>query len=1613
MSAQVNMINWSKTLSLDRRITSPVYRGFIDVEQNSKEFKNFTPPYTRCETITAYHNSNNCDSVTSKSLQHSIYLRRNLEESRKVFLDLCEVDNEESKLPDLNKENVEQKKSPARKVSFKCKKPSFRRSTTNTTKLTALNPNTVAELTSKFNEMLADRVPILEQPKFARLVRRVNSLKATPPAQVDIANKKIVRKPSVKIKPVQDLNKTNQQDSKKLQNFSSGTTIELRQNVKTEPTETSSYNIEPTGTVRATIQIFERRSSQSRTPENEVKNVVKEFEKVPKPKVPEKSPNIKSKDLVIKNGVKKLKALETRDNPSVNQTLVDSPNNSNALKHSVTNTERKTEVDEEEVQILNIPLVMPRRCDSKYETVNLRKISPTEHSVLESKLETVNTLVRPNSSFLWRQKSLEAQIDWKSLYDVVGTVPQEVKPVPPAIPPRPTSLNLTKKPSTSKPINKKKMPLPTEHAEKIYEELAVSGCDDSVSGHNYEYCRSLSKYEDIEQKSDDGYECFDPPADSSPKKCDREEIYETLPCQIPMRKQEQPLPPRPPSSIIQKGELVSNCYESIYQMNTKPMNDETLSNNYESIYGCNIRTDNWELASNRDSMVSSDQQSNSLYSRSLSGWPNDGSIYNGKAPSDLSGSDKSDEWIDISDNEENSKSPSGFLIVRERERTKNKKTAGWSQKIRDQWNKSHSIDEDNSDADHHYETLCNTQNEPDNDCFDSFDSDTESETSLNKIQNDSWADLGNSQLPDPPTNQSYGLTRLAVSAGKHMKRLRRNWSLTKNDITKSLTRMTKRKSRTDLTADTIEKNSEEHLHNRSDSKQEISSPVRSERNSSLLNINHELKLKQNELSSNIAYQNIQISNRVAEPTVNYEKTRSNSLSKNKFLNKFRRSMLINTEPTECIQNLGNKMKSTFYLTDPIDVDNNQTDTLKPKEAVTTSVSPVTLRNSKSCQRPHSPPPPIPVDANQNIDSRTTRHTKRSTSWYAECGLFRNTENPAIMRHSDNINMSNMKRPNTSWYAEIGLYQSSSSTPSSSSTENSGNTTNSNLKQQLEDCKASENYYNIKNESDYYNDSSIGSFNSDTTMDNNSNDMQLRLQDEPLYQFYDAAVLESVCQDGTSDFDYDGYEEVGEKMNSQTNLARPSAMQLISLSKNGFTITRTLWCEIPEVVNSTVLSTLSLNQKKIQEAKFEMMTSEASYLNSLNLLTDYFISNLNNSDFVTNEEKTILFGKIPAVKQCSEELLLDLEKCWQGNILLHGICDIVKKHAEEHFDVYVPYCENQILLDSTLRKMRERNSCNELLKRLECGSECHSLTLYSFLMLPMQRITRWPLLVDAVLKRLSPQDDEYVSCQYTLATLNRIVMRCNEAARQMERESEVKRIAKQIEFPRGIPIIKLVINTRWLVRSGPLIQMVARADDNKLTFGKRFSKISLHLFLFNDLLLVTKHRSDDCYVVLHYCYRSYIDLNVNDVIGSVPAKDSQGRHLLFLTILENHDKKTVEMLLSCNSESDKERWIEALSAPRSEDPDETLYECWDCPQITAIHPYVSSQPDELPLARGDIVNVTRKMADGWYHGERIRDGESGWFPANYTAEIANPHVRARNLKQRYRLLALSENYLKSK
>lgn len=53
--------------------------------------------------------------------------------------------------------------------------------------------------------------------------------------------------------------------------------------------------------------------------------------------------------------------------------------------------------------------------------------------------------------------------------------------------------------------------------------------------------------------------------------------------------------------------------------------------------------------------------------------------------------------------------------------------------------------------------------------------------------------------------------------------------------------------------------------------------------------------------------------------------------------------------------------------------------------------------------------------------------------------------------------------------------------------------------------------------------------------------------------------------------------------------------------------RSLWCELPEVKAAGLLESLDEDTKLLQEAFFEVITSEASYLRSLNILITHFMA----------------------------------------------------------------------------------------------------------------------------------------------------------------------------------------------------------------------------------------------------------------------------------------------------------------------------------------------------------------------------------------------------------------------
>ena len=159
--------------------------------------------------------------------------------------------------------------------------------------------------------------------------------------------------------------------------------------------------------------------------------------------------------------------------------------------------------------------------------------------------------------------------------------------------------------------------------------------------------------------------------------------------------------------------------------------------------------------------------------------------------------------------------------------------------------------------------------------------------------------------------------------------------------------------------------------------------------------------------------------------------------------------------------------------------------------------------------------------------------------------------------------------------------------------------------------------------------------------------------------------------------------------------------------------------------------------------------------------------------------------------------------------------------------------------------------------------------------------------------------------------------------------------------RELTPISLISSSRWLVKRVKCTKISWKENPEKLTFGKRVNKQNLVLFLFTDLLLICKKKrsnsslnlkclskwfffSDERFAVVDYSHRNMVEVSELESSQGIPGLGEHSGFPAWLTLLQNHEHKTQEMLISFNSEADRFRWIELISPVISKVSNKFIY-----------------------------------------------------------------------------------------
>ncbi|KAI7900770.1 uncharacterized protein BX663DRAFT_516465 [Cokeromyces recurvatus] len=252
-----------------------------------------------------------------------------------------------------------------------------------------------------------------------------------------------------------------------------------------------------------------------------------------------------------------------------------------------------------------------------------------------------------------------------------------------------------------------------------------------------------------------------------------------------------------------------------------------------------------------------------------------------------------------------------------------------------------------------------------------------------------------------------------------------------------------------------------------------------------------------------------------------------------------------------------------------------------------------------------------------------------------------------------------------------------------------------------------------------------------------------------------------------------------------------------------------------------LEAIPYEERKRQEAIFELISTEKTYLNDLQMIINVFYTD--SGKYLSQDERDVVFSNIDDLLLCNTALLSDLESRQREEAnVINQIGDIFLNHADS-LKCYSMYCRNQSYASKFLQKKREEDQWFDVfLKTAQNRPECRSLDLSHFLLEPVQRITRYPLLLRQILNCTSKKHPDYTLVRSSLSIAQRILEDVNEETRRYESSQKVSELTRIIDME---ATGRLNIPGREFVMDGVLF---------KAKSGRK-----LHGYLFNDILILAE------------------------------------------------------------------------------------------------------------------------------------------------------------------------------
>ncbi|NXN94982.1 ARHGB factor, partial [Rhinopomastus cyanomelas] len=282
---------------------------------------------------------------------------------------------------------------------------------------------------------------------------------------------------------------------------------------------------------------------------------------------------------------------------------------------------------------------------------------------------------------------------------------------------------------------------------------------------------------------------------------------------------------------------------------------------------------------------------------------------------------------------------------------------------------------------------------------------------------------------------------------------------------------------------------------------------------------------------------------------------------------------------------------------------------------------------------------------------------------------------------------------------------------------------------------------------------------------------------------------------------------------------------------------------------------NLPQKEIdrQEVINELFATEGSHLRILRVLDLLFYQRMRKENLLSREELALLFPNLPDLIEIHNSLSESMKKLREEGPIIKEIGDLMLSRfdglaKEEIQQVAADFCSYQsIALELIKTKQRKESRFQIFMQEAESNPQCRRLQLKDLIISEMQRLTKYPLLLENIIKHTEVGTSEHDKLCRARDQCRDILKHVNEAVKRAENRHRLEGYQKRLDAtslertsnPLAAEFKSLDLTSRRMIHEGPLSWRISKDKT-----------VDLHVLLLEDLLVLLQKQDEKLVLKCH-------------------------------------------------------------------------------------------------------------------------------------------------------------------